>query len=66
MNWGHGELRDGAPMDQLLITAAEVMKRRGQALTADLEALYVTVREETAWERRDALRAGEKQWRKSA
>jgi UDP-N-acetylglucosamine diphosphorylase/glucosamine-1-phosphate N-acetyltransferase len=57
--WWNGALADNGDVELLLHTAAEVMGRRGQALTEAHAALYRTLYEQTANERRKALREAE-------
>jgi UDP-N-acetylglucosamine diphosphorylase/glucosamine-1-phosphate N-acetyltransferase len=65
--WWNGSLGEDADVDRLLETAAAVMRRRGAALTEAHAALYRHVFEETAAERRRALREAEqRQLRRSA
>ena len=58
-NWWNGSLREGFDIDQLLATAALVMKRRGQTLTPAHAALYRALQASTGAERRRALRESE-------
>jgi UDP-N-acetylglucosamine diphosphorylase/glucosamine-1-phosphate N-acetyltransferase len=57
--WWDGVLSDRADLAALLGTAAAVMGRRGRELTEAHAALYRTVFEQTAAERRRALREAE-------
>lgn len=54
-----GALLDNADLHRLVQTAAEVMRRRGQVLTEAHVGLYCTLHEQTASERRQALRETE-------
>jgi UDP-N-acetylglucosamine diphosphorylase/glucosamine-1-phosphate N-acetyltransferase len=54
-----GALAEDADLGRLLATAATVMSRRGAALTAAHAVLYRTLFEQTAAERRRALREAE-------
>ncbi|HYT94245.1 MAG TPA: hypothetical protein VEL76_36350, partial [Gemmataceae bacterium] len=66
-NWWNGSLREAADLPALLRTAEEVMRRRGEAFTAAHAALVRHVHEQTAAERRRALREAEqRQLRRSA
>jgi UDP-N-acetylglucosamine diphosphorylase/glucosamine-1-phosphate N-acetyltransferase len=58
-SWWNGALTENGDLARLLATAATVMGRRGAALTSAHAALYRAVFEETAAERRRALREGE-------
>jgi UDP-N-acetylglucosamine diphosphorylase / glucose-1-phosphate thymidylyltransferase / UDP-N-acetylgalactosamine diphosphorylase / glucosamine-1-phosphate N-acetyltransferase / galactosamine-1-phosphate N-acetyltransferase len=58
-SWWNGALTDNADLPHLLATAATVMSRRGAALTPAHAALYRTLFEQTAAERRRALREAE-------
>jgi UDP-N-acetylglucosamine diphosphorylase/glucosamine-1-phosphate N-acetyltransferase len=55
-SWWNGRLEDRADLTALMQTAAEVMRRRGCTLTPAQEALYVTLFEDSAEERRQVLR----------
>jgi UDP-N-acetylglucosamine diphosphorylase/glucosamine-1-phosphate N-acetyltransferase len=57
--WWNEKLTDGAELADLLRTAAEVMRRRHVAFTEAHEALYRTLFEQTAGERRRAIRDAE-------
>jgi len=66
-SWWNQTLADRADLDQLFKTAAEVMRRRGAVFTAAHAALYRTLFEQTAVERRRALREAElRELRRSA
>src|SRR6202008_2664503 len=54
-NWWRGNLVDGFPLEQLLATAAQVMKRRGKVLTEAHAGLYHWLLEHTELERRRVL-----------
>jgi UDP-N-acetylglucosamine diphosphorylase/glucosamine-1-phosphate N-acetyltransferase len=56
--WHDGALADRADVPALLATAATVMRRRGRELTGAHAALYRAVFEQTAAERRRAVRDG--------
>jgi hypothetical protein len=58
-SWWNGVLAEDADLPRLLETAATVMGRRGVTLTAAHEALYRSLFEQTATERRRALREAE-------
>jgi UDP-N-acetylglucosamine diphosphorylase/glucosamine-1-phosphate N-acetyltransferase len=58
-SWWHGHLADRADVAALLATAAAVMRRRGRAFAEAHAALYRTVFEQTAAERRRAVREAE-------
>jgi len=58
-SWWNGELVDRAYPALLFQTAEEVMRRRGVALTEAHTALYLAVYEQTAVERRRAVREAE-------
>jgi UDP-N-acetylglucosamine diphosphorylase/glucosamine-1-phosphate N-acetyltransferase len=58
-SWWEGALADRADLAALLRTAAEVMARRGQAFTEAHAALYRLLFEQTAAERRRAVREAE-------
>jgi UDP-N-acetylglucosamine diphosphorylase/glucosamine-1-phosphate N-acetyltransferase len=58
-SWWNGRLTDRAVLDELLQTAATVMRRRGVALTEAQAALYRHLFEESAAERRRAVQHGE-------
>jgi UDP-N-acetylglucosamine diphosphorylase/glucosamine-1-phosphate N-acetyltransferase len=63
----NGTLADHGEMHRLLHTAGEVMRRRGKDLTEAHAVLYRTLHDETASERRRALReADQRRLRKSA
>lgn len=65
--WWHGGLREQADLPALMRTADEVMRRRGAAFTAAHAALVRFLFDETAPERRRALREAEqRQLRRSA
>lgn len=64
--WWNGSLRESADWARLLTTAGEVMRRRGRQLTDALRDLYLHVFDETALERRRALRDEEGQRRRRA
>lgn len=55
MNWWKGELREGFPIEHLLETARQAMKRRGQFLTSEHVVLFRGLFEQTALERRRIL-----------
>jgi UDP-N-acetylglucosamine diphosphorylase/glucosamine-1-phosphate N-acetyltransferase len=55
-SWWNGALEDRADPSQLLLTAGEVMRRRGREMTEAHATLYRTLFEETAPERRRAVR----------
>jgi UDP-N-acetylglucosamine diphosphorylase / glucose-1-phosphate thymidylyltransferase / UDP-N-acetylgalactosamine diphosphorylase / glucosamine-1-phosphate N-acetyltransferase / galactosamine-1-phosphate N-acetyltransferase len=55
-SWWNGALDDRADPSQLLLTAGEVMRRRGREMTEAHATLYRTLFEETAPERRRAVR----------
>jgi hypothetical protein len=57
--WWNGALAENADLSRLLATAAMVMSRRGAALTAAHEVVYRSLFEQTAAERRRALREAE-------
>jgi UDP-N-acetylglucosamine diphosphorylase/glucosamine-1-phosphate N-acetyltransferase len=65
-SWWKGELRDGFPIDQLLQTARQVMKRRGAFLTSEHVILYRRLLEETALERQRVLEKPESSPRRRA
>ncbi|HTU20227.1 MAG TPA: putative sugar nucleotidyl transferase [Gemmataceae bacterium] len=58
-SWWNETLTDRAELPALLHTASEVMRRRGAAFTETHAALYRTLFEQTAAERRRALREAE-------
>ncbi|HWG41370.1 MAG TPA: putative sugar nucleotidyl transferase [Gemmataceae bacterium] len=58
-SWWNETLTDRAELSSLLRTAAEVMRRRGVVFTETHAALYRTLFEQTAAERRHALRDAE-------
>lgn len=58
-SWWNGALAENGEVHCLLQTAAEVMRRRGHALTEAHAALYRTLFEHTAAERRRSLREAE-------
>ncbi len=58
-SWWNSALVENADLPRLLETAATVMERRGAALTSAHAALYRTLFEQTAAERRRALREAE-------
>jgi UDP-N-acetylglucosamine diphosphorylase / glucose-1-phosphate thymidylyltransferase / UDP-N-acetylgalactosamine diphosphorylase / glucosamine-1-phosphate N-acetyltransferase / galactosamine-1-phosphate N-acetyltransferase len=58
-SWWNETLTDRAELPTLLHTAAEVMRRRGVAITETHAALYRTLFEQTAAERRRAVRDAE-------
>ncbi len=63
----NGSLTDSADLPRLLHTATEVMRRRGGTLTEAHAALYRTLFDQTAAERRRTVReAGQQQLRRSA
>jgi UDP-N-acetylglucosamine diphosphorylase/glucosamine-1-phosphate N-acetyltransferase len=65
--WWHGALREETDVRSLLRTAAVVMGRRGQTLTEAHAAFFQRLYEQTAAERRRALREAEqRQLRRSA
>jgi UDP-N-acetylglucosamine diphosphorylase/glucosamine-1-phosphate N-acetyltransferase len=55
----HGSLCDHGNLDVLLATAEEVMRRRGARLSETLRGVYRRVWEQTALQRRQALRDAE-------
>jgi UDP-N-acetylglucosamine diphosphorylase/glucosamine-1-phosphate N-acetyltransferase len=57
--WWNGTLRESTDWPKLMTTAREVMQRRGRALTDAHEALYGRIVEDSAAERRRALREAE-------
>jgi UDP-N-acetylglucosamine diphosphorylase/glucosamine-1-phosphate N-acetyltransferase len=59
-SWWDGALADRADLPALLRTAAEVTSRRGQAFTETHAALYRLLFEQTAAERRRAVREAER------
>ncbi|MBI2807137.1 MAG: hypothetical protein HYX68_19320 [Planctomycetes bacterium] len=66
-SWWNGSLTEAFTLEQLLITAEIVMRRRGVALTAAHRALYANLFDDTAQERRRVLRESEQRLlRKSA
>jgi UDP-N-acetylglucosamine diphosphorylase/glucosamine-1-phosphate N-acetyltransferase len=58
-SWWNGSLRENSDLWQLLRTAAEVMRRRGQALTDSHASLYSHIFDQTAALRRRSLMAKE-------
>ncbi|MGH7174196.1 MAG: putative sugar nucleotidyl transferase [Gemmataceae bacterium] len=58
-SWWNETMSDRAELAELLHTAAEVMRRRGVAFTETHAALYRTLFEQTAAERRRAVRDAE-------
>ncbi|MBM4071233.1 MAG: hypothetical protein FJ271_20200 [Planctomycetes bacterium] len=64
--WWNGNLRESADWGQLLTTAGEVMRRRGRPLTDAHRELYLHVFDETALERRRALRDADSGRRRQA
>ena len=58
-SWWNGSLREEFGLEQLLATAREVMRRRGQALTETHAALYRALHTQTAAERRRVIRERE-------
>lgn len=58
-SWWHGELRDVVDLPHLLLTAAEVMRRRGCALTGVHAALKRELYAKTALERQRVLQETE-------
>ncbi|MGH7225841.1 MAG: hypothetical protein ACRELF_21690, partial [Gemmataceae bacterium] len=58
-SWWKEVLTDRADPEALLATAVEVMRRRGVELTPAHAALYRTLFEQTAAERRRAVREAE-------
>ncbi len=66
-SWWNGALTANGEIERLLQTAAEVMRRRGRALTDTHAALYRTLFEQTAVQRQRALRdAEQRRLRRSA
>jgi UDP-N-acetylglucosamine diphosphorylase/glucosamine-1-phosphate N-acetyltransferase len=66
-SWWNGALAENGDVHGLLQTAAEVMRRRGRTLTEAHAALYRTLFEQTAADRRSALRdAEQRRLRRSA
>ncbi|MCI0378636.1 MAG: hypothetical protein L0215_13590 [Gemmataceae bacterium] len=55
-NWWNGALQEGFDLEQLLATARQVMKRRGQELTPAHVRLYTRLHGDTGLERHRALR----------
>lgn len=67
MSWWNGQLREAFSLQQLLITAGQVMKRRGRSLTTVQEAYYRQLWDETDSARQRVLREQEiRQLRRSA
>lgn len=65
--WWNGHLTEEFPLDQLLQAAERMMQRRGQPLTDERVALYQSIYEATADERREVLQESEMRlWRQSA
>jgi UDP-N-acetylglucosamine diphosphorylase/glucosamine-1-phosphate N-acetyltransferase len=58
-SWWNGTLREAFTLEQLLATAQIAMHRRGVALTEEHRARYSALHEDTAQERRRALRESE-------
>src|SRR5262249_16153032 len=58
-SWWNGSLAERTDLPALLRTAAEVMRRRGVELPEPQAAVYRLLLEQTAAERRRALREGE-------
>jgi UDP-N-acetylglucosamine diphosphorylase/glucosamine-1-phosphate N-acetyltransferase len=58
-SWWNGTLVENSEVRQLLHTAGEVLRRRGRALTEAHAVLYRTLCEQTAAQRRLALREAE-------
>lgn len=58
--WWNGSLRESADWTHLLTTARTMMQRRGQQLSDAQIAMYLHVFDETALERRRALRQAER------
>jgi UDP-N-acetylglucosamine diphosphorylase/glucosamine-1-phosphate N-acetyltransferase len=56
VNWTHGELTDGFPLETLLATAQEMMQRRHCLLTDAHRRLYTFLLEDTASTRQRVLR----------
>jgi UDP-N-acetylglucosamine diphosphorylase/glucosamine-1-phosphate N-acetyltransferase len=55
-NWWNGTLQDNADLSRLLTTADKVMRRRGQALTDVHAEVYRQLHQQSAAERRRAIR----------
>lgn len=64
--WWNGKLRESADWARLLTTAGEVMRRRGRRLSDAQRELYLHIFDETALERRRALRDAEFQQHRRA
>jgi len=65
--WWNGHLTEEFPLEQLLQTAQRMMQRRGQQLSDEHIALYQTMHETTADERREVLQESAlRLWRRSA
>ena len=65
--WWNGSLREAGDLSAVLQTAAQVMRRRGCAFTEAHAALYASLFERTAAERRRALQeAAARRLRRSA
>jgi UDP-N-acetylglucosamine diphosphorylase/glucosamine-1-phosphate N-acetyltransferase len=58
-SWWNGGLRENSDLERLLATAAKVMQRRGCTLTEGHAVVYRSLFEQTAAERKRALREAE-------